>query len=153
MAREAGPRFGPRNVLRWVIVLALGAMALGSGVVAVVVGAGKFGLRLIPTLAMDVLIATIAWSSIALSAVIAGGFAAAAVLLARQRRAAMWAWMAGFVAAFAQQALESTQAANAGAEVDTSGYGVLAMLAVLGWGVYTIDFRRPPALPPRYRKP
>jgi len=146
------PSLAPKDVLRWVIAVALGAMALGSLVTLVVVGAGKLGVELMPTAPMRLFIATTAWYSLISWAVTILGFGGCAWLLVRRQPGALWCWLAGYVSAFVVQLVETNAAKVAGAEPDPSGYGILVILALAGWGVYTIERGKRPKLPPRAMK-
>jgi hypothetical protein len=141
--------FGPRDFLRWLLVLLLGVMALGVAITFVVVALGKLGLVLMPTFEMKLFIATTAAWSLVLWAITAGGLGGAAVLLARRSKTALWAWAAGFGGAVLSQALEVSAARAAGAEVDTSGALTLFILGLMGWGVFVLTWHRPPVLPRR----
>ncbi|MBN9320028.1 MAG: hypothetical protein BGN86_12785 [Caulobacterales bacterium 68-7] len=141
-------RASPKDVLRVVVVLVLGGMALGALITLVVVGAGKLGLELLPTVEMRLFIATTAWFSLLAWAATIAGFGFAAVQLVRKAPGALWGWLAGFVASVITQAAETAVAARAGAEIDTSGIGILAILALMGWGIFTIEKGWRPTLPP-----
>jgi hypothetical protein len=143
------PKLGPKDALRWLLTLLLGAMALGVVVTFAIVALGKLGVELMPTFEMRLFVATTAAWSLLLWAVTAGGLGAAAVLLARRSKAALWAWAAGFGGALLSQALEVAAARAAGAEVDTSGAMTLFLLGLMGWGVFVLTWRRPPTLPRR----
>jgi hypothetical protein len=143
------PKLGPKDFLRWLLVLLLGVMALGVAITFVVVALGKLGVELMPTFEMKLFIATTAAWSLVLWAVTAGGLGGAAVLLVRRSKAALWAWAAGFVAAILSQALEVSAAKAAGAQVDTSGAVTLFVLGLMGWGVFVLTWHRPPVLPRR----
>jgi hypothetical protein len=139
----------PRDVLRWVLIVALGAMAAGVAAIFVVVTAGKLGVVLLSTVEMQLFILTTSWLSTPLWAITALGFATAAVLLARRSKAAFWAWLAGFAGALVTQVLETTTATGSGAEIDPSGPATLVCLGLMGWGVYLLTYRTPRRLPPR----
>lgn len=142
------PRLGPKDALRWLLVLLLAVMTLGVAATFGVVALGKLGVALMPTFEMRLFIATTAAWSLGLWAATAGGLGAAAVLLARRSKAALWAWLAGFVAALLSQALETATARAAGAEADSSGAMTLFILGLMGWGVWVLTWHRPPSLPP-----
>ena len=138
----------PKDVLRWVIAVVLGGMALGSLITLVVVAAGKLGVELMPTVEMRLFIATTAWYSLISWLVTILGFGGCAVLLVRKQLGALWCWVAGYVSAFVVQLVETNAAKLAGAAPDPSGYGILVILALAGWGVYTIEHGKRPKLPP-----
>ena len=113
-------RASPKDVLRLVVVLVLGGMALGALITLVVVGAGKLGVELMPTVEMRLFIATTAWFSLLAWLATIAGFGFAAVQLVRKAPGALWGWLIGFASSVVTQAAETAVAARAGAEIDTS---------------------------------
>ena len=141
-------RASPKDVLRLVVVLVLGGMALGALITLVVVGAGKLGVELMPTVEMRLFIATTAWFSLLAWLATIAGFGFAAVQLVRKAPGALWGWLIGFASSVVTQAAETAVAARAGAEIDTSGLGILVILAMMGWAVFILEKGWRPTLPP-----